>query len=81
MKLKPEWRKKEVSYEDRKMVVFYPDSGDRIETRDLEQFAEEKTLDDLRKQPPREKRKHSKQEVVLALKDYKKFKERGKKYF
>ncbi len=76
--MRVKWKQVDVQHEDKRMKVFYPDSGDKIETRDLEQFAIEKTTEDLRKQPPREKPKHSKTEVAEALKEYKKFQNRQK---
>jgi len=76
--MKARWKKLEVKEGDKTQTVYYPDMGDRIETHDLEQFAEEKTREDLRKAPPREQRKHSEKEVGQALKE---FKEKRRKYY
>jgi len=72
------WKKVKVTEGDKSQDVYYPDMGDRIETHDLEQFAIEKTKQDLRKTPPREQRRYSPQEVGQALKEYK---ENRRKYY
>jgi len=71
---------------DKERTIFIPgaDEMDKNELRDIIQWQEEKTRDDLRKTPT-EQRKHSKKEVGQALRDYREFQQRKgegtKKYY
>lgn len=70
----------------RKQTIFIPgaDEMDRHELEDLVQWQEEKTRDELRKIPTKQ-RNHSKADVGKALGDYNKFRQRvregTKKYY
>lgn len=67
------WLPMNIKYQDREMDVFVPRTGDPIYDHDLEQWAEEKTLDDLRKRQPKPKAKLSRKETIELLKDYRKY--------
>ena len=69
----------DVKHEDREMRVIIPDTGDRQENEYLELAEREKTLDQLKKKPKREKSKLSKQDQVEAIKELKTFKERRRR--
>jgi len=71
----------EISYGGRTRIIVIPSTGDPIWDRDLEQSAREKTLEELKKMPPREKPKHSKLEIAEALNDLLKFRKRNEKRF
>ena len=64
------WLPLEVGYKLKKMLVFIPPTEDKIELKDLLDFAKEKTMDDLRKEPDRPKSRYSKEEIAGALKEY-----------
>lgn len=53
---------------DKEMTVFYPDTGDRVETEDLRQFAIGKTREDLKKQT-RDKPKYNQKQSAEVLKE------------
>lgn len=64
-----------VKHEDKEMEVIIPDTGDPVEMEVLEEIEREKTLDQLKKKPQREKSKLSKRDQAEAIKDYKRYKD------
>ena len=67
-----------VKHKDREMEVIIPDTGDTAENAYLEEVEREKTLDQLKKSPPKEKSKLSKEEKKLAIKEIKRYQDRRK---
>ena len=65
-----------VKYGNKEMQVIIPDTGDRAENAYLEEAEREKTLEQLRKKPPREETKLSKDEQADAIKEYSIFRRR-----
>lgn len=62
-----------VKHEDKEMQVIIPETGDKSYDDYLEEAEREKTLDQLKKKPPREKSKLSKEEQAVAIKDWRKY--------
>ena len=62
-----------VKHEDREMQVIIPDTGDKVEMEALEEIEREKTLDELKKKPKREKSKVSKEDKAGAIKDWRRY--------
>lgn len=60
------------------MEVFIPQTGDLSYDRYLEEAEREKTLDQLKKSPPRAPSKASKKDIGEALKEIKEFQRRKK---
>ena len=60
----------EVGFKHKKTLVFIPDTGDKSEMEDLLAYAQEKTLNDLKKAPDRPKSKLSKEEIGAMLNEY-----------
>ncbi len=81
------WRKIKVIEGNKSLDVYIPKTEDRIEARDLEQFAIGKTKEDLRTKEifNRKKKAIDKKEAAEILKDAKAFDDRRKagtrKYF
>ena len=81
------WKKIKVTEENKSLDVYVPNTDDRIEARDLEQFAVEKTKDDLRNKWifNRKKKMIDKEEARETLKEARAYGERKrsgtKKYF
>ncbi len=65
-----------VKHEDKEMQVIIPDTGDKAENQYLEEAEREKTLDQLKKKPAREKSKLSEEDKVAAIKEIQAFKKR-----
>ncbi len=62
--------KKTVKDGDKQMEVFIIDDGsDRVQLHDIEQAVEGRTIEQMRKQPPKEKAKLSPSERKEALKE------------
>tara|TARA_Y100000310_G_scaffold144390_1_gene143648 strand:+ start:20889 stop:21164 length:276 start_codon:yes stop_codon:yes gene_type:complete len=59
-----------VKHEDKEMQVIIPDTGDKSENEFLEVAEREKTLDQLKKRPAREKSKLSGEDRAGAIKEY-----------
>lgn len=62
-----------VKHEDKEMQVIIPDTGDRQEMDYLEEAEREKTLDQLKKKPSKQKSRLSKEEQADAIKDWRKY--------
>jgi hypothetical protein len=77
----PRIKKITVKSNEREMNVFIPQSNDDSYNKYLEEAETEKTTNELNKKPPRPTPKASKEEIAGALREYREFKKRGRKYF
>jgi len=65
-----------VKHEDNEMTVIIPDTGDKKEMEYIEAAEREKTLNQLKKKPKREKSKVSNEDKAGVIKEFQLYREK-----